>query len=143
MNLSINHTGRATLYVRGMISIVKVEVSSVSTEVGAYAQYVSAVTVRYVPKGARKARGNVETYAPSTVILDGWGHPDPAGMWDESTKQTDANGTGTLRSRYSSCDPRMAADFDTMLSGYLAKTSAKVICDLRGHNAMRAVDQAA
>lgn len=129
MSNAIDH-GKATLYIRSMISIIKVEVNKVRSEVGPYAQYKSAVTLRYLPKGKRKERSMVETSHPSLVVLDGWGHPEPAGMWDESTTVD-----GMTRGRYASCDPKMGSDFAEMLSSYLNKSGARVLLDLRNHNA--------
>jgi len=128
---------RVTLYFMGGLGYSKIEASSVSLALIAYAQYASAVEVKFVPKGARKERGFVQTFQPSLIVLDGWGHPDPDGIWDESTKR-EGDGYSTVQAKYRSCDPRWASDFGTKLAGYLESSGAHVLADYRGHNAMRA-----
>lgn len=127
--------GRATIYKKGGLGMVKVEVSQVSTELTPYAQYQAAVRVRYTAKGKRTEVGYVDTYQPTTLVLDGWGHPAPDSIWDEATRRVDDQGTGTVRGRYTACDPRWQKDFDRMIAAYIARTGAKVLRDFRGHNA--------
>ena len=138
----MNHIGKATLYIRGAISMLKVEVRNVSSLTRPYAQYRSAVSVRWTPKGKRNERSTVETTFASILVLDGWGHPEPMGMWDESKTVTHENGITTGRARYSSCDPKCQSDFDTMIADHITKTGAKVLLDLRGHNPHREMSEA-
>jgi len=76
---------KVTLYFRSPIlgNIIKVEATSYSTEIGAFAQYPGAVKFSWIPKRARIERGDVQTTFPSLLILDGWGHLDPQGAWEK------------------------------------------------------------
>lgn len=117
---------KCTVYTSGMFGIRKTEVRQVKVELGPYAQYSEAVHVTYLEKGKRKARAMVEGYRPYFLVLEGWGHPDPAGMWEESS-------SAELKvSRYSACDPRWQDDFDAKIGSYLASGKARVLVDIRG-----------
>lgn len=103
----------ATLYLRGDLSIQKIECKSISIHVRPHAQYAKAVVVRYVPKGCRSPRGTVLSYQPWGYVVEGFGHVDPASMFTAPIDS--APGVQVSRSRYSSCDPRTAADFEAKL----------------------------
>ena len=76
-------------------------------------------------------RGFVQAYGPSLVVLEGWGHLNPDGMWVEERVMGDVT---TSESRYSSCDPRWQSDFDSKLEAYLADKPATVVLhDFRKH----------
>jgi hypothetical protein len=124
---------KATIYLRGMISMTRTEVRDLRIEIRPYAQYDSAVHVSFVPKGGRSRRGFVESHSPSLVVLDGWGHVEPASMFIAS--ETSDSGVECSRGRYSACDPRCLADFGALLSAYVARTGAKIVADYRTHNA--------
>lgn len=123
----------ATIYFQGGYGMVKMEVSKLSVELKPYAQYDKAVHVEFVPRGKRKARGFVQSYRPSLLVLEGWGHPDPDSAFLPPTDQGD--GVATLVGRYSSCDPRWQGDFDAKMKAYLETTSSKVLHDFRVHDA--------
>lgn len=128
---------KATIYFRGelMGNVHKMEVRSFGVKTGAYAQYTSAITCKFVKKGGRSVLGFVQTFQPSLLILEGWGHPDPAGIWgDEKT----ANGVTTRAGRHSACSPEWAKEFDSMIAEHI-KGGAKVLHDFRGHNPHGAV----
>ena len=113
--------------------VVKHEARSVAIAVEPYAQFDAGVIVDFVPKGAQRSRRFTETTDASTVVLDGWGHPEPASLFDPATEKT-SGGVTTSSSRYSSCDPRWTSEFRTMIEAYAAKSGAKVLADFHGHD---------
>lgn len=124
---------KATLYIRGGLgNVVKVECRRVEITRRAYAQYSSAIEYRFVPKGARRERGAVETYRSSLLVLEGHGHPDPDGIWDESSRKDEGSGVSSVRARYSGHDPRWESDFGAMIDAHIQETGAKVVWDTRG-----------
>ena len=124
-----------TLYYRGGLgSIVKVEARSFGHTLRRYAQYPSAIAYRYVPKGKRAPRSGGQDYAPSLLVLEGHGHPDPDDAYLPAVKGSD--GATSARGRYTSCDPRWQSDFDAKIDAYLASSGVKVVCDFRKHDPM-------
>lgn len=123
-----------TLYLKSsfMGNIKKVECRTLRVEVRPYAQHSNAVHVYFIPKGRSKERKERETYRPATLVLEGWGHPDPDSDWDESTRKTEAN-VSSVRSRYRSFDPRWREDFDIKISKYVAEGRGKILADYRKH----------
>ncbi len=117
-----------TLYFGGLLGMSKVEAKSCEIEVKPFAQYERGIYVKYVPKGKRKAREFVQSYRPSLVVLEGWGHPEPDSMFLPST-----DGGVTAHGRYSACDPRWEKDLAAKLAEHSEKTGAKVLHDFRGH----------
>ena len=121
------------------MGIRKVEVTSITVTLEPYAQYRSAVAIDFVPNGKRKASRLVETSHPSALVLDGWGHPNPDSMWDESTRRI-KGGVGAVEGRYSGFDPRWQSDFDAMIAKYIAgNPRVVVLADYRRHNAHNAI----
>jgi hypothetical protein len=129
---------KATIYRSGMFGITATEVTSLGISVGKWAQYASAVHVRYVPKGKRSPRGEMISHDPYLVILEGHGHVKPDGMYDPAKSEA-----GGQVSRYASCDPRWRSDFDAKLSAYLSTSGAKVLHDFRGFDTSKAQPAAA
>lgn len=129
-------TRKVTLYFSGEMfgNYTKIEASAFDFEITNYAQYPSAVHAVFVPKRSRNARGMWQTSHPSLVVLEGWGHPDPAPMMTEA-EPCETTGLMTSRSRFSSFDPRWAGEFRGMLAAHVEKTGARVILDLHGYNA--------
>lgn len=116
--------GKVTLYVRAMFGVTKIEATKVTIEIKPYAQYPEAVWVRFLPKGKRKLRETVQSYKPSLVVLEGWGHPDFTEMFHKVD--------GGFMTRYASCDPRWETEFDEQLAQYLAKMqNVQVLADYR------------
>jgi hypothetical protein len=102
---------RVTVYFMGGFGgSVRAEASAFAHSVGPYAQHKSAVHYSLVRKGERRTRGLVQTYMPSLVVLDGWGHPDPEGHW--------------------------IGGWSSKLDEYIASSCAVVVCDYRGHDCM-------
>jgi hypothetical protein len=112
------------------MGIVKIEATRCEVEVRPYAQYAAGIYVEFVPKGKRKAREFVQAYSPSLVVLDGWGHLDPASPWEPAEER---DGVTVQHGRYSACDPRWQGDFNEKLGAYLEATGATVLHDFRGH----------
>ncbi len=113
--------------------IVKYEARSCDIVRRPYAQYSSAIQVRFVKKGGRTERGFVETYKPRLLVLEGWGHPEPAGLFDGG-KTTEFEGGSFSQAKHMAFDGGYAADFDSMIAKHIADTGAKVAFDARGEH---------
>lgn len=126
-------TRKVTLYFRGemMGNYHKVEARAYFAGTTKHAQYPAAVQFAWVPKGSRAARGQVQTFQPSLVILDGHGHPDPAPMMGE---KEDQGGVTVQRGRHSSCSPEWTSEFNEMIDAHIVATGACVLADFRKHN---------
>lgn len=124
---------KVTLYFRGetMGNIHKIEARAFSTRLRPWAQFSSSVEVRFLKKGARRVLGFIQSYQPSLVILDGWGHPDPAPIFGPAVQR---NGVEISRGRHSACSPEWSTEFDAMLAAHVAEKGAKILHDFRGHN---------
>lgn len=130
---ALKQVGKATLYFRGEFfgNINKVEVREVETFRAAYAQYPAAPHAVFVPKGKRTKRGVVQGYKPSLVILEGWGHVDPATFLGEP-EEDKVVGLTVTKSRYSACAPEWETEFNAALSAYLeANPQVVVVADYR------------
>ena len=118
------------------MGFVKIECRKFGFEHRSYAQYGNAVSVHFVGKGKRKARGFVETSHPSCVVLEGHGHPDaPSAFtpWEESS-----TGCMVSKGRHSGFSPEWGNEFNAMINAYVAESGAKVLLDTRGNNPYRA-----
>lgn len=89
-----------------------------------YAQYPSAVFIKYIDKGARKPKGFWQSYNPYLVILDGWQKIENQGMWGTPTRDEET-GITTQVAKYASFDERWSKDFDA------ATTLENIIADYR------------
>lgn len=119
---------KATLITKGALGNVVVKhVWLVSHGRRKYAQFNSAVEVKYIDKGARRIKGFVETFRPYVVILDGWQDINSQEIFGERSAP-DANGTVTQEGLYMSGDSRWASDFEAN------NELNKVIADYRGVN---------
>jgi hypothetical protein len=128
---------KVTVYVRSEfgMGVKRIEATRLSVEVGPYAQYLSGIKVSLLPKRMRRMRGFTQAYGPSLVVLEGWGHPEPDGMWDPAKERSEGDVT-TSEARYSACDPRWQSDFDAKIDAHIAR-GAKVLYDFRKHNPHR------
>jgi hypothetical protein len=122
---------KATVYNVGVFGVTRTEIRALEITVGKYAQYSSAVSVKFIAKGKRSPQGYWLTYKPELVILEGHDHMAPDGPM-EPVGSVDANGVTATRSRYASCDPRWAEDFNRQLAAYVERTGAKILHDFRG-----------
>lgn len=123
---------KVTVYVNGAFGYSKVEATEFSSEIAPYAQYKAAVVFQYKPKGKRKPRGYVQSYEPSLLVLDGWGHPEP----ESAMTAPERSETGLLvsQSRHASFDKAYATEFSAMIDAYIAEKKVTVVADFRGHN---------
>lgn len=120
---------RVTLYNKDELlgNIIKTECRRVEIERRAYAQYRNAISVRFVRKGARKERGFVDTYRSRLLVLKGWGHPDPAGLFDGGERDGIA-----VKAKYMAFDEGWERDFNDLIDDHVATTGAEVVWDSRG-----------
>lgn len=121
----------ATIYMAGEFlgNIIKTEAKDVSVTRGKYAQYSNAIFITFTPKGKRKPRSVVQTYKPSALILEGFGHPEPASAF----KTVSEDDSVTVKSSvYRSFDDGWRRDFDSMIAQHIEKTSAVILADFRG-----------
>jgi hypothetical protein len=124
---------KVTLYIRGefMGNFHKVEATAYKVDLVPYAQYVEAVRFTYKGKRQRLLREGVQTFRPSLVVLEGWGHVDPPSMWGKTETLTD--GTIVAHGAHSGCSEGWQHDFDALLADYVVKSGAKVLHDYRNH----------
>ena len=120
---------KVTIYKLGAFGVKKYECRRAQIKVGKYAQYAAAVSVQMLLPRKRKWVGYVDTYKPSTLVLSGWGHPNPPSAL---TKPKDEGFFVTQKSRFSSFAPEYGEEFNTMIDGYIAGSDATVVADWRG-----------
>lgn len=120
---------KVTVYTRSTLlgNIVKTEARLVSHGLVRYAQYENAVEVILRPKRARKNRRYCEGYNPFVLILEGWGHVDPDGIYPEAKKDERA-----VRGRYGSFSAGWVNDFNGMMNEYIESGKGRVVADYRG-----------
>lgn len=125
---------KVTMYFRSEfgMGVSRVEANLHEVSVRPFAQYERGVYVHFTPKHKRHERSLVQAYAPSLVVLEGWGHPEPDGMFLPPESSDNAE-VVVSRGRYSACDPRWQSDFDLKLAAHVESTRAKVLYDFRGH----------
>ena len=114
---------KATLYhSTGFGNVAKVEVREVEVVRRPYAQDEGAVFATYLRPRKRKLEQYTGSYKPYLVVLEGWGHPEPADMFNWSISESGALvGTG----RHSACSGGYENEFDAQLASYL-ETNPKV-----------------
>ena len=120
---------KVTVYAKGFLGYTRHEAKDLVVERKKYAQYSSAVSFQMRKTRERKYRGAVQTYHPTLVVLDGWGHFDPSKDTFEVTKSTTEMTVSV--GRYSSCAPEWDIEFAAKLDAYVAKTDATVLRDYR------------
>jgi len=112
----------------------KIEASSYYAQVAPYAQHDKALQVMFIPKGGRNARGYWDSPPyTSTLILDGWGHPDP---YDPLKRTPGVVHEGGVTSYHigggrTSFDPKWESDFNKMIDEHIKRTHARVLVDVR------------
>jgi hypothetical protein len=126
---------RVTIYLKHWMlgNIVKIECTAVDFAVRPFAQYENAVCGNFRPKGCRKDRSIDPQYSnASLLVLPGWGHPDPANVFDVVSESADVR---TEQSRYRSHDARWLGDFSAKIDAYMERTGVRPLADYRGHTA--------
>jgi hypothetical protein len=96
-----------------------------------YAQHRNAFEVFFIPKGAQKMRHFYETTSPSTLILEGWGHPTGKELVQTMTTPIDNGSIVTSKSRHLSFSPEWDKEFKDALDPYIKSKKPKIILDLR------------
>ncbi len=132
----ISTKGRFTILFRQSMGLgySQIEVSALTLEQGKWAQYDNAIMGTYTRKRARRTSMiPAQSYSPSLVVLEGWGHPELCKMWDEGTR-SEFDGGSSVSARYSSCDPRWSTDLRANLARYVESTGAVVKFDFHGHD---------
>lgn len=79
--------------------------------------------VAFIPKGARREAMIMSYYSPFWMVVEGWGHPEPQGLYDPATERGSGEVT-SMRGRYRSQDPRWEKDFYNSL---FDKLKSKII----------------
>lgn len=119
---------KATILFKGILgNIVVKHVWLVEHGRGKYAQYDSAVFIKYIDKGARKMKGFWQSFQPYLVILEGWQDIQSQKMFG-AARVVDNHGTTVSEGLYMSFDSRWASDFEA------ANEFKNVIADYRGVN---------
>jgi len=131
LDVCVMSKAKSTMYFQSEfgLGVKKLEVTGLEINVRSHAQYTAAVEAIFVPRRARKQRVLVQTHKPSLLVLEGWGHPEPDGIFLPAEE-----GATLLTGRYSACDERWQSDFDQRINAYVASSQAVVEHDFRNHN---------
>jgi hypothetical protein len=98
----------------GMGNIVRVDCRELVIQVGKYAQYDRAISVKYLHKGKQKWAGVWATYDPFVVVVPMDKAIDPDSLFGDD-ELSSTPGVTVRKSRYSSFDPRWKTDFVSKL----------------------------
>jgi hypothetical protein len=121
---------KITIYTRNemMGNINAIEAHLIDFGFQDYAQYSNVPFVNYLPKRARKPAKHIAYgYDPFLVIVEGWGHAQPAGIFD-GMLTLHSESVAVTRARYGSFDERWVTDFVELLEAekelvYVVKVS--------------------
>lgn len=128
---------KCTIYKPAMFGMARIECATASFEICRYAQYPSAIALRWKAKGMRKEVGEYLASRPYALIVDGFGHPAAPDQWSEPQLDPRTGLTGRV-CRYSSFDPKIQTDFDKFWAEYeQSNPKLKVLADFRGFNTMQ------
>ena len=136
LDSDFDSTGRVTLYLIDSLlqgGYLQIEASRAQVRRVAYAQYNTAVELTYRPKRARHDRQIMQTFQPTLVILEGWGHFQPDEYYTPGTVHEGQHCTVT-QGAFRGCAGEWRSEFTAMLDAYVAETGAKVVRDYRGAN---------
>ena len=124
---------KATLITKGILgNIIAVHVWLLEHGRKKYAQYPSAVYVKYIKKNCRKPSGFYQSYAPYLVILDGWQDIESQSLWGKKTFNA-ATGITSSEAKFAAFDDGWQKDFE-------ASTKFKnIIADYRNVNTMEEI----
>lgn len=122
---------KVTIYKRGEFGMGhgRIEASAYFLQSRPWAQYKHAFEVTYLPKGAKKMRHFIETSHPTTLILEGWGHPPS--FVEMMTTPVSSGSVVTSRSRHLSHSPEWDKEFSGAIEPYIKSKKVKVVLDLR------------
>lgn len=110
-------------------SVIKSEATLIETGRKDYAQYTAAPFIVYRPNRKRTNYIKRATSYPYILVIEGHGHPEPAGMFGEA--KTDENGTTIRQSLYRSFDDRYKTDFDAVINAYMNAKNIVPVVDIR------------
>jgi hypothetical protein len=118
----------------------RTEARDIIIQPGQQAQFAAAVIIIFTRKGTRK-RLEMTICGGKLVILEGWGHPQPPGIWDKGAsvnliteRRTGITVTANA-SRNCLGDSSWDAEFNVFLDHYLAAHSGvKIVADYREHD---------
>jgi hypothetical protein len=110
-----------------MGNVVKTEATLISISKKDYAQYKDCPQVTFLPKGKRKGGYCLRaTYDPYLLVIEGWGHPEPADLFNEGVKSE--TGLTVKHSRYMSFDKGYKTDFDQVINEHLKTCNVLLDC---------------
>ena len=123
---------KVTVYTTGefMGNIIKTEMRLIEFGLQSYAQYDGVPFVIGVPKRKRLPRKFLESYNPYILIVDGWGNPEPDGIYDGGTVLQD-NSAITVTQAPRHTTGGYGRDFDTAINKCIEDGSVTVIKDYR------------
>lgn len=129
---------RCTAYHLGAFGYRRIELREIEVRVAPFAQHAAALHVTWIAKGKRTKQGFADQGRGGIglVVLAGHGHPEPY-HW-LSAPQVVTHGDGIIvkssMSRWASCDPAWAHEFDRQMRDYLAGLGPAVLADYRTFN---------
>jgi hypothetical protein len=115
------------------------EARDIIIQLGRHAQFAAAVIITFTRKGTRR-RFEMTHFGGKLVILEGWGHPPPPGIWDKGANVnliTERRSGITVTANASSIRPGDSswdAEFNAFLEHYLAHSGVKIVADYREHD---------
>ncbi len=112
-----------------MGNIVKYEGKLIEQGTRKYAQFDNSPYVKFIQKGKRKPVQIQKTSHVTMVILEGYGHIDPPGMFSKTISEF--GGTVVREASYVSFDDKWDTDFNKMIDQYIEEKNVKVIADYR------------
>lgn len=132
---------RCTAYRLGSFGYRRVELREIETRVAPYAQHKAALHVTWIEKGQRTPRGFVDhgRRGVGLIVLAGYGHPEPYDWLSAPKLRTEGSGVvvSTSVSRWASCDPQWAHEFDRQMRDYLAGLGPALLADYRAFDPQR------
>jgi hypothetical protein len=131
---------RGTIYrSAGGCPYERTEAREIIIQLSRHAQFAAAVIITSTRKGTRK-RLQMTYLAGKLVVLEGWGHPPPPGIWDKgaSVNSITERRTGitvtTRASRNCLGNSSWDTEFNAFLEDYLAHSGVKMVADYREHD---------
>ena len=122
---------KATLYIAGLVGYKRIEGKDLKWEIGPHAQFRKAIVISFVPKGKRR-RFNIRlTRSPYSIVLDGWGHPEPPDIFDDPRELQ--HGVAK-KAKHVACDSAYDREFNDFLAKYTEESGCIVLADFRMHD---------
>lgn len=121
---------KVTIYTQSMFGINKVEARLKKHGKKDYAQYKDAPYILYIKKRAKISSGWQGDSRPYALIIEGWGHVDPASALTEK-KAGNIPGITVQETRLCSFDEGYIDEFNELINEYLKKPEVKIVADYR------------